>query len=144
VIGPDSPAGFYLALAAPFIAAAIAPFAHKWLGHRAAWLLALAPAYIVFHFLGYMVPTETADGVLPSVAEGGRYLFALPWVPSLGIGADFYVDGLAHTFALLISGIGFFIVLYAGGYLKGHEHLGRFFSFILLFMGSMLGVGPGR
>jgi len=140
VIGPDSPAGFYLALAAPFIAAAIAPFAHKWLGHRAAWLLALAPAFIVLHFLGYMVPTETADGILPSVAEGGRYLFALPWVPSLGIGADFYVDGLAHTFALLISGIGFFIVLYAGGYLKGHEHLGRFFSFILLFMGSMLGV----
>lgn len=140
MIGPDSPAGFYLALAAPFIAAAIAPFAHKWLGHKAAWLLALAPAYIVFHFLGYMVSTETADGVLPSVAEGGRYLFTLPWVPSLGIGADFYVDGLAHTFALLISGIGFFIVLYAGGYLKGHEHLGRFFSFILLFMGSMLGV----
>jgi len=140
VIGPDSPAGFYLALAAPFIAAAIAPFAHKWLGHRAAWLLALAPAFIIVHFLGYMVPTETVDGVLPSVAEGGRYLFALPWVPSLGIGANFYVDGLAHTFALLISGIGFFIVLYAGGYLKGHEHLGRFFSFILLFMGSMLGV----
>jgi multicomponent Na+:H+ antiporter subunit A len=140
VIGPDSPAGFYLALAAPFIAAAIAPFAHKWLGHRAAWLLALAPAFIILHFLGYMVPTETVDGVLPSVADGGRYLFALPWVPSLGIGANFYVDGLAHTFALLISGIGFFIVLYAGGYLKGHEHLGRFFSFILLFMGSMLGV----
>lgn len=140
MIGPDSPAGFYLALAAPFIAAAIAPFAHKWLGHRAAWLLALAPAFIIVHFLGYMVPTETVDGVLPSVAEGGRYLFALPWVPSLGIGANFYVDGLAHTFALLISGIGFFIVLYAGGYLKGHEHLGRFFSFILLFMGSMLGV----
>lgn len=140
MIGPDSPAGFYLALAAPFIAAAIAPFAHKWLGHRAAWLLALAPAFIIVHFLGYMVPTETVDGVLPSVADGGRYLFTLPWVPSLGIGANFYVDGLAHTFALLISGIGFFIVLYAGGYLKGHEHLGRFFSFILLFMGSMLGV----
>lgn len=140
MIGPDSPAGFYLALAAPFIAAAIAPYAHKVLGHRAAWLLALAPAFIVLHFLGYMVPTETVDGVLPSVADGGRYLFTLPWVPSLGIGANFYIDGLAHTFALLISGIGFFIVLYAGGYLKGHEHLGRFFSFILLFMGSMLGV----
>jgi multicomponent Na+:H+ antiporter subunit A len=140
VIGPDSPAGFYLALAAPFLAAAVAPHLHKWMGYKAAWVLALAPAYIIVHFLGYMTPTQTADGVLPSVAEGGRFLFALPWVPTLGIGADFYVDGLAHTFALLISGIGFFIVLYAGGYLKGHEHLGRFFSFILLFMGSMLGV----
>lgn len=140
MIGPDSPAGFYVALAAPFIAAAVAPLAHRWFGHRAAWILALAPAYIIVHFLGYMVPVETAQGVLPSVAEGGRFLFSIPWVPALGVGADFYVDGLAHTFALLISGIGFFIVLYAGGYLKGHEHLGRFFSFILLFMGSMLGV----
>ncbi len=140
MIGPDSPAGFYLALAAPFIAAAVAPFAHRWLGHRAAWLLALAPAYIVVHFLGYMVPTQTANGVLPTVAEGGRFLFSLPWVPTLGIGLDFYVDGLAHTFALLISGIGFFIVLYAGGYLKGHAQLGRFFSFILLFMGAMIGL----
>jgi multicomponent Na+:H+ antiporter subunit A len=140
VIGPDSPVGFYLALAAPFIAAALAPTLHRLLGYHAAWPLALAPLYVLAHFLGYMTPTETVDGILPSVAEGGRFLFTLPWVPSLGIGANFYVDGLAHTFVLLISGIGFFIVLYAGGYLKGHEHLGRFFSFILMFMGAMLGV----
>ncbi|MFK7793390.1 MAG: putative monovalent cation/H+ antiporter subunit A [Devosiaceae bacterium] len=132
MIGPDSPVGFYLALAAPFIAAAIAPIAHRFLGHRAAWLLALAPAYIVLHFLGYVSSDQ--------LAQGGGVLFSLPWVPSLGVGANFYVDGLSHTFALLISGIGFFIVLYAGGYLKGHEHLGRFFSFILMFMGAMLGV----
>jgi multicomponent Na+:H+ antiporter subunit A len=140
LFGPENPAAFYFALAAPFIAAALAPFAHRLFGHHAAWLLALAPLYIVLHFLGYMVPTQSADGVLPSIAGGGVYLSSLPWVPALGVDADFYVDGLAHTFALLISGIGFFIVLYAGGYLKGHKHLGRFFSFILLFMGSMLGV----
>ena len=140
MFGPENPTAFYLALLAPFIAAALAPWLHRLLGHRAAWVLALAPAYIVAHFLGYMAPVETADAVLPSVMEGGRFLFTLPWVPSLGVGADFYVDGLSHTFALLISGIGFFIVLYAGGYLKGHEHLGRFFSFILMFMGAMLGL----
>jgi multicomponent Na+:H+ antiporter subunit A len=31
-------------------------------------------------------------------------------------------------------------VLYAGGYLKGHPDQGRFFSFIFLFMGAMLGL----
>src|SRR5690606_13644865 len=41
------------------------------------------------------------------------------------------------------SGIGTFIVLYSGGYLKGHPHHGRFFSFIFLFMGSMLGLVTG-
>lgn len=140
LFGPENPVAFYLALAAPFLAAAVAPYAHKVLGHRAAWLLALAPLYILVHFLGYLTPTPTDAGILPSVADGGVFLFTLPWVPALGVGADFYVDGLSHTFALLISGIGFFIVLYAGGYLKGHEHLGRFFSFILMFMGAMIGV----
>ncbi|MEM6711514.1 MAG: putative monovalent cation/H+ antiporter subunit A [Pseudomonadota bacterium] len=140
MIGPESPVGFYLALAAPFIAAAMAPFAHRVFGHRASWLLALAPAYILIHFFGYMIPSRGSDAAVLSLAEGGRYLFALPWVPALGVGADFLVDGLSHTFALLISGVGFFIVLYAGGYLKGHEQLGRFFSFILMFMGAMLGL----
>ena len=32
------------------------------------------------------------------------------------------------------------MVAYSGGYLKGHEHLGRFYGFILAFMGSMLGL----
>ena len=50
------------------------------------------------------------------------------------------IDGLSLTFALLISGIGALIVLYSGGYLKGHPHQGRFFSFILMFMGAMLGL----
>merc|ERR1711969_250194 len=48
--------------------------------------------------------------------------------------------GLASTFGLLITGIGTLIVLYSGGYLKGHRDQGRFFSFILMFMGSMLGL----
>ncbi|MEM1289468.1 MAG: proton-conducting transporter membrane subunit, partial [Pseudomonadota bacterium] len=140
MLGPASTTSFYLALAAPFLAAAIASILHRYLGHRAAWVLALAPAYIFLHFLGYFFPGEANGEALSSIAEGGVYLFSAPWVPSLGVGFDFLVDGLSHTFALLISGIGFFIVLYAGGYLKGHEHLGRFFSFMLSFMGAMLGL----
>jgi len=53
---------------------------------------------------------------------------------------SFYADGLALLFATLISGIGTFILIYAGGYLKGHPQQGRMFAFLLLFMGSMLGV----
>ncbi|HUH77310.1 MAG TPA: proton-conducting transporter membrane subunit, partial [Devosia sp.] len=41
---------------------------------------------------------------------------------------------------LTISGIGAAIVLYTGAYLKGHAHQGRFFAFLLAFMGSMLGL----
>jgi multicomponent Na+:H+ antiporter subunit A len=49
-----------------------------------------------------------------------------------------------YAFALLISGIGTFIILYAGGYLKGHPQQGRFFSFLFLFMGAMLGLVLGN
>jgi multicomponent Na+:H+ antiporter subunit A len=62
------------------------------------------------------------------------------WVPSYNVSFSWLIDGLSLTFALLISGIGALIILYSGGYLKGHAQLGRFFSFMLLFMGAMLGV----
>lgn len=53
---------------------------------------------------------------------------------------SFYLDGLSLLFVLLISGIGALVMIYAGGYLKGHEAIGKFFIYILLFMSSMLGV----
>ena len=120
----------FLALILPFLGAAVAPFLTRALGHNAAWVLALVPLYLFFHFLGF----------LPQVAAGGAVAGGYPWIPSFGVDFSWYLDGLSLTFALLITGIGTFIVLYAGGYLKGHHHQGRFFSFILMFMGAMQGL----
>jgi len=119
-----------LALGMPFLAAAIAPALVRQLGDRAAWPLALVPAFVFVHFLGFLDPVS--KGV---VAAGGY-----AWVPSYDLDFSWLIDGLSLTFALLISGIGTLIVLYSGGYLKGHPQQGRFFSFVFLFMGSMLGV----
>jgi multicomponent Na+:H+ antiporter subunit A len=58
----------------------------------------------------------------------------------MGINFDFYLDGLAMIFCLLITGIGFLIFIYASSYLKGHVYLDRFFGYLSLFMGSMLGL----
>ncbi|HSQ71353.1 MAG TPA: proton-conducting transporter membrane subunit, partial [Rubrivivax sp.] len=49
-------------------------------------------------------------------------------------------DGLAWLFALLITGIGALVVLYAAWYLDPADPAPRFFTFLLLFMGAMLGV----
>jgi multicomponent K+:H+ antiporter subunit A len=43
-------------------------------------------------------------------------------------------------FALLILGIGLLVILYAHYYLPERDSLGRFYSYLLLFMGAMLGV----
>ncbi|MDP1775127.1 MAG: proton-conducting transporter membrane subunit, partial [Moraxellaceae bacterium] len=60
--------------------------------------------------------------------------------PSLGIQLSFWLDGLSLLMALLITGIGTLIFIYAGTYLKGHQDLGRFFVFLLSFMAAMLGL----
>ncbi|MBO0663531.1 putative monovalent cation/H+ antiporter subunit A [Jiella sp. MQZ9-1] len=126
----EATTGGTLALALPFIAAALAPIFKRLFKHHAAWILALAPALafaILFSFL-------------PSIANGGVIQFGYDWIPAFDIRFSFRIDGLASTFALLITGIGTLIVLYSGGYLQGHRDQERFFSFILMFMGSMLGL----
>ncbi|WP_412051662.1 putative monovalent cation/H+ antiporter subunit A [Hoeflea sp. Naph1] len=125
-----APGTTFIVLMLPFLAALVAPWLTRKLGHNAAWLLALAPLAIFIHFLGFSA--EIARG---EVVTGG-----FKWVPSYNVSFSWLIDGLSMTFALLISGIGALIMLYSGGYLKGNAQLGRFFSFMLLFMGAMLGV----
>ncbi len=120
----------FLALLLPFAGAAVAPTLTRLLGHNAAWLLALVPALLLAHFAGF----------LPVVADGGVVTGAVAWAPSLGVDLSWRVDGLSLSFAVLISGIGVLIVLFSGGYLKGHARQGRFFSFLLMFMGAMQGL----
>jgi multicomponent Na+:H+ antiporter subunit A len=77
---------------------------------------------------------------VPEVLEGGAVRQSVPWVPSFGVHLSFYLDGLSLLFALLITGMGALILIYAGDYLKGHPQLGRFYLYLLLFMSAMLGL----
>lgn len=120
----------FLSLFLPFLAALAAPALVKRFGHNAAWILAIAPALSFVHFAL----------MLPQVAAGGVVTGGYAWVPSFNLSFSWFIDGLSLTFALLITGIGLLIVLYAGAYMKGHPQQGRFLSFLLLFMGAMLGV----
>jgi multicomponent Na+:H+ antiporter subunit A len=99
------------------------------IGRATGWVLALLPAGL-FAFFAMQAP---------AVAQGAVQE-ATPWVPGLGIEMSFYLDGLGLLFALLITGIGALIVIYAGGYLAGHDELGRFYAQLFLFMGAMLGL----
>ena len=120
----------FLAFLLPFLGAIVAPPLTKALKHNAGWVLALIPLAIFLHFAGFA----------PAVAAGGSILGGGAWIPTLEVEFTWLIDGLSLTFALLISGIGTLIVAYSGGYLKGHPQQGRFFSFILMFMGSMQGL----
>jgi multicomponent Na+:H+ antiporter subunit A len=78
--------------------------------------------------------------MLPKTIAGGFYRFEFPWIPGLSVQLSFMLDGLSVLFALIISGIGFFVTLYSADYLHGHHHTGRFFVFLQAFMLSMIGL----
>ncbi len=126
----NAPALTFIVLFLPILAAVLAPGLTRFLGDRAAWVLALAPALAFLHFCTFL--GEVAGG---EVVTGGY-----AWVPSFNLSFSWFLDGLSLTFALLITGIGTLIVIYSGGYMKGHPDQGRFLAFILLFMGAMLGL----
>ena len=91
---------------------------------------------------GFVALAVTA-GVLasaPPVFAGTVLQDSWTWVPSLGLQFTLRMDGLAWLFALLIGGIGTLVVLYAAWYLDPADPAPRFFTFLLLFMGAMLGV----
>lgn len=116
-------------LAAVLIAALLAPFICKQAPKRGSWLLALGPL-ICFAMLlngGYFSDTPAQ-------------VFSYEWMPQLNASFDLRLDGLSLLMALLISGIGTLITLYAGAYLKGHAMLGRFMLYLLAFTTSMLGL----
>jgi multicomponent K+:H+ antiporter subunit A len=77
---------------------------------------------------------------VPAVVAGGVPMFHMPWAASIGLDFAFRLDGLALLFAGLILGIGLLVILYAHYYLSDEDRDGRFFAFLLLFMGAMLGV----
>lgn len=65
---------------------------------------------------------------------------SIPWIPSLDMQISIYFDHLSALFSLLITGIGTLVVIYTGYYFKSDHDAGRFFTYIFLFMGFMLGI----
>ena len=80
-------------------------------------------------------------------AAGGATLDVV-WAPTWNLRLTFALDGLATLYALLATGIGLAVLVYAARYLPLHlAHQGRpaqdgvrFSAFLLLFMGAMVGL----
>ncbi len=79
-------------------------------------------------------------GFVGEIAAGGTVRWVWDWIPSLDITLSFWLDGLSLMFALLITGIGTLVMLYAARYLAGHPQFARFALYLFLFMLSMLGL----
>jgi multicomponent Na+:H+ antiporter subunit A len=118
------------AILAGIVLAAVTPTIYRIFVKKIGWLLALYPLGLFLFFASKI--TDVSTGAI--VHETWN------WIPSMGIQLGFTLDGLSLIFALLISFIGTFVLIYAGAYLKEHTYLGRFYSTLLVFMAAMLGV----
>lgn len=103
-----------------------APAGNRYAGYVASALALILTAYFL--------------GSLSAVQEGETIRYNLQWVPSLGVGLNFMIDGLSLIFSVLIAGIGTLIFLYATGYMGNHRHFIRFILYLFTFMLSMLGL----
>jgi multicomponent K+:H+ antiporter subunit A len=76
----------------------------------------------------------------PQVTDGRVINLQADWAASLGLTFSLRMDGLAWMLTALVTGIGFLVVLYARYYMSPADPVPRFFSFLLAFMGAMLGI----
>jgi multicomponent Na+:H+ antiporter subunit A len=81
-------------------------------------------------FLSLTVASAGAAGVEWSV----------PWLPAFDVALAFRLDGLSSAFALLVSGVGALVLLYATVYFKTDQRRPRLLLLLTLFEFAMLGL----
>jgi len=119
-----------LAVLSGFLFAALVPFFSRYFKRAIPYLFPVLPIALFIFFIQFLHQIEL----------GSHLMFSYSWVPSLGIDLDFRLDGLSMLFALMITGIGSLVFIYTANYLKDHQYLDRFYGYLAMFMGSMLGV----
>lgn len=105
----------------------------------AALLLLLVPRAWLAR-IGILVPGLSFIYLLSALPNSENLQITLPWVTSLGIDLSFSLDGLGLLFALLISGIGTLVLLYASAYFDKPADFVRFSGYTLVFMTAMQGI----
>ena len=124
---------FYLINALPFVFTIFIPFLYKKFNQQmhTGWFILFVPLVVFVNLLSF----------IPIISSGETVYFTLPWIPSYNLNLTANIDGLSLIFGLIISGMGFLVILYSIYYMvKEKEALHNFYIYLLLFMGAMLGL----
>src|SRR5690606_24339043 len=117
-------------VALPFVGSLVAAF-HPTNGRNAeAWLAAGLSS----------VGLAIAAFFSRPIAQGSVIRAEFEWLPQLGMNFVLRLDGYAWSFVVLVCLIGLLVILYARYYMSPDDPASRFFSFLLGFMGAMLGI----
>lgn len=119
-----------LIIVLPFIGSFFAALLPTNARNAEAWLAGIVAVSVLFIAFSFQ----------PAVADHQIVRAKFEWLPEFGLNFILRLDGFAWSFVVLISGIGLLVVLYARYYMSPADPAPRFFSFLLAFMGAMLGV----
>ncbi len=114
----------------PFVGAIFAAWAASFNRLASAWVAVIVTVLA----LALLAPS------MAQVFAGETLIQSWSWIPAIGLEFAYRLDGLALLFAILILGIGLLVIIYARYYLSSKDSMGRFFAYLLMFMGSMLGI----
>ena len=122
------------------------------------WLIIALPmgGAVFLHFFGRYLK-RPLPGWLASAAITGSFAIALAaavpffqggehgttvllweWIPAIGASMEILWDPLSALMALVVTGVGALIHVFAIGYMDGDERFHRFFTYLNLFAASML------
>ncbi|GIU91518.1 MAG: NADH-quinone oxidoreductase subunit L [Acidimicrobiia bacterium] len=122
------------------------------------WLIIALPlgGAVLLHFLGRFLG-EPRAGWLASLTVGASFALSawaawpfiqgnghpeqhllFSWMPEVGASFEIRWDPLSALMALVVTGVGFLIHVFAIGYMHGDPRFHRFFTYLNLFTGSML------
>ena len=108
----------------------LVPLLFKLSRKTAPFIVTVVPLLVFIFYMSYF----------PSISSGSVYSESYNWFPSFGVNLSFRLDGLSLLFALIISGIGISVYLYAAKYMSDYKDIAQFYIYILIFMSAMLGV----
>ncbi|MCD6260096.1 MAG: monovalent cation/H+ antiporter subunit A [Helicobacteraceae bacterium] len=115
----------------PFLGSLLVALLSKLSRAASAWGAGVVTLFATLILFGY------SDHVL---FDSKIFIQTWSWFPHLGLDFALRLDGLSFLFASLILIIGILVIVYARYYISAEDCMGRFYSKLLLFMGSMLGV----
>ena len=119
-----------IAVLLPFFGAILVAYSAKFNRLAAAYTSGL----ITLLSIAFLFPS------MIQVFGGETIIQSWSWIEGIGLFFAFRLDGLALLFALLILVIGLLVIIYARYYLAKKDSMGRFYAYMMLFMGSMLGI----
>ncbi|MEZ5174756.1 MAG: NADH-quinone oxidoreductase subunit L [Acidimicrobiia bacterium] len=122
----------WLVIAIPLVGAVVNLLAGRRIGEPVAGWFAFAMVAVPFAVaIGPTVGFLTGDAQPATI-----HLFS--WIPVLGVEADLLWDPLSSLLTLIVTGVGGLIHLYSISYMHNDERFPRFFSYLNLFIASML------